>query len=121
VVFSTPPAEHCGGAVVADLVKRVIGLPGEIISLSGGQVYIDGKLLPEPWLTARSQRDTAPGPSRERYALAQPYRVPAGDVYVMGDNRTVSCDSRYWGPIPESSVVGKVDLRVWPLTRLHFF
>jgi signal peptidase I len=121
VVFSTPPAENCGGPPVAHLVKRVIGLPGETISLSGGQVYIDGKLLPEPWLTAQSQRDTAPGPSRQPYALVHPYRVPEGDVYVMGDNRTVSCDSRYWGPIPESSIVGKVDLRIWPLSRLHFF
>ncbi len=39
----------------------------------------------------------------------------------MGDNRTVSCDSRYWGPIPESTIVGKVDMRIWPLNRITFF
>ncbi len=50
VVFSTPPNENCAGPPVADLVKRVIGLPGETISLSGGHVYIDGHVLPEPWL-----------------------------------------------------------------------
>jgi signal peptidase I len=53
--------------------------------------------------------------------LQRPFKIPAGDVYVMGDNRGVSCDSRYWGPIPESSIVGKVDLRIWPVSRLHFF
>jgi signal peptidase I len=121
VVFSTPPAENCGGAPVADLVKRVIGLPGETISLSRGQVYINGTLLAEPWLPPSAQKDTTPGPSQEPYALTHSYTVPAGHVYVMGDNRTVSCDSRYWGPIRESSIVGKVDFRIWPLSRLHFF
>jgi signal peptidase I len=121
VVFSTPPAENCGGAPVADLVKRVIGLPGETVSLSRGQVYINGKHLAEPWLPRSAQQDTTPGPSQAPYALTHPYTVPAGDVYVMGDNRTVSCDSRYWGPIRDSSIVGKVDFRIWPLSRLHFF
>jgi signal peptidase I len=121
VVFSTPPAENCGGPPVADLVKRVIGLPGETISLSRGQVYINGKLLAEPWLTAAAQQATAHGPPGAPYALVQPYTIPAGEVYVMGDNRVVSCDSRYWGPVRESSIVGKVDFRIWPMSRLHFF
>jgi signal peptidase I len=47
--------------------------------------------------------------------------VPAGDVFVMGDNRTDSCDSRYWGPIKTSTIVGQVDFRIWPITRIHFF
>jgi signal peptidase I len=121
VVFSTPPTENCGGAPVANLVKPVIGLPGETISLSGGQVYIDGQVLAEPWLPGVNQRSTTRGPSQAPYALSHPYKVPAGRVFVMGDNRTVSCDSRYWGPILESSIVGKVDLRMWPVSRLHSF
>jgi signal peptidase I len=121
IVFSTPKDEHCAGPPVANLVKRVIGLPGETISLSNGQVYIDGKLLAEPWLPAATQRSTTPGPSSQGYSLMRPYKVPAKDVYVMGDNRTESCDSRYWGPIPESSIVGKVEVRFWPLTRFHIF
>ena len=121
VVFATPPDEHCAGPPVANLVKRVIGLPGETISLSGGQVFIDGKLLAEPWLPTQTQHDTIPGPSLKPYSLQQPYKIPAGDVFVMGDNRTFSCDSRYWGPIRESSIVGKVDVRIWPLSRIHLF
>jgi signal peptidase I len=47
--------------------------------------------------------------------------VPADDYFVMGDNRTDSCDSRYWGPIPKSLIVGKVEMRVWPLSSIGFF
>jgi signal peptidase I len=121
IVFSTPKDEHCAGPPVANLVKRVIGLPGETISLAGGHVYINGKLLPQPWLPAAVRDETTPGPSSKPYALNSPFKIPAGDVFVMGDNRTLSCDSRYWGPIPESSIVGQVDLRIWPLSHLHLF
>jgi signal peptidase I len=120
VVFSTPPDEDCAGPPVADLVKRVIGLPGEMISLNDGNVYINGHLLPEPFLPLDLRDDTYPGPDSNAYSLKHPYRIPSGDVYVMGDNRPNSCDSRYWGPIPESAIVGKVDLRVWPLSRIGF-
>jgi signal peptidase I len=121
IVFSTPPKEDCAGPPVADLVKRVIGLPGETISLSAGRVYIDGHVLAEPWLPTAVRTQTYPGPSQEPYALHTAYRIPQGDVYVMGDNRTFSCDSRYWGPVAESTIVGKVDLRIWPLSRIGFF
>jgi signal peptidase I len=121
IVFSTPPKEDCAGPPVSDLVKRVIGLPGETISLSAGRVYINGHVLPEPWLPAAVRTETYPGPSQEPYALHNPYRIPSGDVYVMGDNRTFSCDSRYWGPVAESTIVGKVDLRIWPLSRIGLF
>jgi signal peptidase I len=121
VVFSRPPAEDCGGPEVNDLVKRVVGLPGETISLSGGDVYINGNRLDESWLPASEQNKTYPGPGGTPYSLVRPYHIPAGDYFVMGDNRTDSCDSRYWGPIPESLIVGKVDLRVWPLSSIHIF
>jgi signal peptidase I len=120
VVFSTPPTENCAGPPVADLVKRVIGLPGETISLADGNVYINGDLLPEPFLPPNLRDDTYPGPSTAPYALHHAYRIPAGEVYVMGDNRPESCDSRYWGPIRESTIVGKVDMRIWPLSRIGF-
>ena len=121
VVFSTPPTENCAGPPVSDLVKRVIALPGEIIALEDGRVLINGRLYPEPFLPPNLRNDTYPGPSTAPYALHHAYRVPAGDVYVMGDNRPDSCDSRYWGPIRQSTIVGKVDLRIWPLSRIGFF
>jgi len=102
-------------------VKRVIGLPGDTVTLAGGYVYIDGRKLNESWLPASVQGNTQPGPPGNAANLQQAYTVPANDYYVMGDNRTDSCDSRYWGPIPRSLIVGKVEMRVWPVTSFRFF
>jgi signal peptidase I len=121
VVFQRPPAENCGGPVVSDLVKRVIGLPGETISLSGGYVDINGKRLNESWLPADRQGITGQGPPGTASNLARPYKIPANHYFVMGDNRQNSCDSRYWGPISRTLIVGKVELRVWPLTGIRLF
>jgi signal peptidase I len=121
VVFNRPKAENCGGPAVNDLVKRVIGLPGETISIAGSTVDINGKRLDETWLPASKQRTTRPGPDGTASNLSVPYKIPANNYFVMGDNRGNSCDSRYWGPIPGSLIVGKVELRVWPLSSLHLF
>jgi signal peptidase I len=105
VVFRQPPLDHCPGPQ-GDLVKRVIALPGQTIYSRGDNVYVNGRLLAEPYLP----RVDPLGPP---IASSQhPYRVPPGEFYVMGDNRAISCDSRYWGPIEGSSVVGKV-VPVW--------
>ncbi len=109
VVFARPPAENCGGPPVGDLVKRVIGLPGETVSATGGHVDINGKPLPEPYLNGVSTANFGP------------VKVPASNYFMMGDNRPYSCDSRDWGTVPRSLIVGKVVLRIWPITRFHFF
>jgi signal peptidase I len=122
VVFSRPPAEDCAGPPVSDLVKRVIGLPGDTISLSGqGYVEIDGKRLDESWLPRSVQGTTYAGPGHTAFSLVRPYKVPPADYFVMGDARGDSCDSRYWGPISRSEIVGKVELRVWPLGSFTLF
>jgi len=119
VVFARPADEQCGGPPVKDLVKRVIGLPGETISAVDGHVDINGKALAEPWLPQGVPTNAVD--SNEPWDLVHPYKIPAGEYYVMGDNRTQSCDSRYWGPIPRSLIVGKVVMRVWPISRIHFY
>lgn len=113
IVFKRPPAEHCGGAPVPDLVKRVVGLPGQTVSAHGGQVYITGKLLKEPWLP---KHDT-----HIYTTMTQRYTVPKGDYFVMGDNRIDSCDSRMWGPVKGSYIVGQVFLILWPPSQFRFF
>jgi signal peptidase I len=107
VVFSHPPLDHCPGPQRGDLVKRVIALPGQTIYSSGNQVYVNGRPLAESYLPP----DDPLGPPIA--SRAHPYRVPAGEFYLLGDNRAISCDSRYWGPIRGSTIVGKVVLVWW--------
>ena len=108
VVFSHPPLDHCGPQE-GDLVKRVIALPGQTIYSSGNSIYVNGRLLAEPYLPSYDPLGP-PIPDASRH---DPYRVPPGEFYVMGDNRSDSCDSRFWGPIEGSSIIGKVVLDWW--------
>jgi signal peptidase I len=109
VVFATPPGEDAGPAV-KDLVKRVIGLPGETVSSANGHVVINGKPLIEPWLVKGT---LTVGITSQK--------IPAGELFVMGDNRSDSQDSRFFGPIHQSLVVGRVVMKIWPVTALHFY
>jgi signal peptidase I len=109
VVFATPPGEDAGPNV-KDLVKRVIGLPGETISSAGGMVVINGTPLKEPWLV--------PGTVTTGITTQ---KIPAGEYFVMGDNRSDSQDSRFFGPIHGSLIVGRVVVKIWPLTSFHFY
>ena len=118
VVFARPPLED---QAYSDLVKRVIGLPGETISSKGGAVYINGKRLAEPWLPPGPQSATnalAGGDSHPQFDLPGPVKIPPGDYYVMGDNRQDSEDSRFFGPIPKSLIVGRAVAVVWPLGHI---
>jgi signal peptidase I len=109
IVVANPPTQNCGGPFVSDLIDRVMGLPGQTISLSNGYVLIDGKRLNETWLPSSVQGSTFPGPAGPAYNLAKSYRISAGHNFVMGDNRADSCDSRYWGTVPKVLIVGRVD------------
>jgi signal peptidase I len=107
VVFTHPPLDDCLGSQEGDLVKRVIALPGQTIYSSGNSIYVNGHLLAEPYLPAND-------PLGPPIASSQhPYRVPPGDFYMLGDNRSNSCDSRFWGPIKGSTIIGKVILVLW--------
>jgi len=109
VVFTHPPRDvHCGPEG-SDLVKRVIALPGQTIYSIGNSIYVDGRRLPEPYLP-RFDPLGRPIPSATRQ---DPFHVPAGEFYVLGDDRQISCDSRYWGPVKGTSIVGKVVLLWW--------
>jgi signal peptidase I len=116
VVFRHPPLDHCPGPRGGDLVKRVIALPGQTIYSSGNSVFVNGRLLAEPYLPRYDPLGLqVPDASSEH-----PYRVPPGEFYLLGDNRAISCDSRYWGPIKGSSIVGKVVLVWWHDGRPDF-
>jgi len=90
-----------------DLIKRVIGLPGETVSAHGGSVYVGTRRLTEPYIQS----------SCHGTADFSPITVPAHDIFVMGDNRCNSYDSRFFGPISQHLVVGRAFLLIWPLSR----
>jgi len=114
VVFEKPPSEVATD--IPDLIKRVVGLPGESIVIEAGRVYIDGQLLDEPYLPEGTT--TSADTSTLHCTREAPCVVPEGDVWVMGDNRNDSKDSRYFGPIDEDTIVGRAFVVVWPLNRL---
>jgi signal peptidase I len=107
VVFSRPPNVS---VTDSNLVKRVVGLSGDVVRGANGSVYIDDHKLIEPYIASACDgtRDFAP------------ITVPAGDVFVMGDNRCDSLDSRVFGPISTSLILGRAFVIVWPLSRIHW-
>ncbi len=112
VVFETPPAarQRCGAG--GTFVKRLIGLPGERVELrnidGSSFVFIDGKRLEEPYIH----------PDRRDTRGAETFEVPQGQYFMMGDNRSQSCDSREWGTVPRKNLIGKVFATYWPPNRI---
>jgi len=121
IVVLVPPSDPS-----RDFIKRVIGLPGDTIEIDGGQhptavlIKPGGKgpwqllqepYLPQPWTTL----NFCCGPDGKASATAQPYTLPQGQYFVMGDNRNFSSDSRSFGPVPRKNILAKAFLRIWPL------
>jgi signal peptidase I len=108
VVFRTPPAAatRCGAG--GTYVKRVIGLPGELWEERQGHVYINGRPISEPYVHA-DRRDAK---------TVAPIRIPHGRYFMMGDNRSASCDSRVWGTVPRQNLIGTVFATYWPPERI---
>lgn len=106
VVFRAPKAaEQCGaedgGSAFA---KRIVGLPGDVLSERDGVIYVNGRRLAEPYLAA----------SRRGHASGNWPRIAAGHYFMLGDNRIHSCDSRTWGSVPRGSLIGPVVMTYWP-------
>jgi signal peptidase I len=109
---SLPPVRFVRGLLAPsaeEYVKRVVGLPGDRVEARNGHVQVNGRVLVEPYLPAATDTEDFPVTV-----------VPEGRLFVIGDNRAASLDSRSFGPIRRSSVVGRVVTRVWPPHRIAF-
>jgi signal peptidase I len=107
VVFQPPDElQHRGYSKDQAFIKRVIGRPGEIITIKSGKVYINGQPLQEDYI---AEPPNQPFP---------PVLVPKDKFFVMGDNRNDSNDSRYWGFLPKKNIIGRAVFRFWPLNRI---
>ena len=104
VVFAPPPAAASKSDI--PFIKRVIGLPGETISIKKDVVYINGEPLEEPYLAA------------EPTGNFKPLVIPEGNVFLMGDNRNNSHDSRFWGPLPLENIIGVAEFRYYPFNEI---
>jgi signal peptidase I len=91
-----------------DLIKRIIGLPGDKIVMDSSNVWVNGTELNEPYIMAQWNPNT------------ENLTVPANTYFVMGDNRPNSQDSRYFGPVPKDNIVGKATLVDWPINQWQF-
>ncbi len=89
-----------------DYIKRLIGLPGDIVEVHDGEVWVNGQLLHEPYIS-------------EAPAYEGTWIVPAGELFVLGDNRNPSADSHVWGFVPKENVIGKAIAVYWPLNRIQ--
>ena len=109
VVFEAPAAakKDCGEG--GTYVKRLIGLPGETVSERSGVISINGKPLSENYALGTKED-----------AMTGTWRVPEGEYFLIGDDRVHSCDSRTWGSVPRSSLIGPLLVTYWPPTRLSF-
>ena len=119
IAFGPPRSawETCGGSPAVAMVKRVIGLPGDVVTVEDGVTRVNGKVY------------TVSGEVAPEYSMSFP-PVPKGDVLVLGDNRPNSCDSHQWvgdppNPavdpfVPQNNVIGEVQFIYWPLSRIGF-
>lgn len=110
IIVFQPPAELQRRGYPKDqaFIKRVIGVPGEIINGANGKVYLNGQPLQENYIAE---------PANQPFP---PLRVPEDNFFVMGDNRNDSNDSRYWGFLPRQNIIGRATFRFWPLDRIGF-
>ena len=107
IVFEAP------GANGEEFIKRIIGLPGEKISLKDGKVYLNTQQLPEYYLPSSFQTNGSSFLSENEEIV-----VPAGNYFVMGDNRGASYDSRSWGYITKDKITGRAWLVYWPVAKM---
>jgi signal peptidase I len=112
VIVFEPPAGYQEDGQDIPFIKRIIGVGGDLVEIHDDGVYVNGVALDEPYVYEGQATTTLTGVSS--------WRVPDGEYFVLGDHRQQSQDSRVFGPIPKSTIIGRAWLRYWPLRQLGF-
>lgn len=100
-------------------IKRVIGLPGDKLVSKNDKMYVNGKLISEPYLNNKYKK--ADNDAGQTYTTNFTVKVPKGYYWVMGDHRDISRDSHIFGPVKSKNLMGKVVFRYWPFTKIQSF
>lgn len=107
VVFKAPPKLEAQN-LHDDLIKRVVGLPGDVVQICDGQTLINGKVINEPYVKEQPIYNYGP------------VIIPRHQYFVLGDNRNHSYDSHFWGFVPGQNIIGQASVRIYPLTRFRY-
>lgn len=102
-------------------IKRVIGLPGEMVTSKNDKLFINGKQVPEPYLDNNLKKEATRNHELYTNNFTLRRRIPKNSYFVMGDHRDVSKDSRYFGFVKRSAIIGEVKWRYWPLNQWRTF
>jgi signal peptidase I len=110
VVFHAPPAANCPEGTGCDFIKRILAVPGDTVEVKDNAIWVNGQRLPESYIPADFV--TMPGNATKNTSLY----MGADEYFAVGDNRPYSSDSRAWGAIQKSDIIGRVFFRYWPAT-----
>ena len=111
VVFKAPEAPD------QNYIKRIIGMPGETVTIKDKNIFVEGKLIDEQYIANASQsKATAASPENPSFFLEQ--KLGPNEYFVMGDNRDHSSDSRSWGPLPKKNILGRAQVVLFPFSNL---
>jgi signal peptidase I len=108
IVFKAPAGIEAACSAGGTFIKRIVGLPGETLSMRNGVVFVNGVRLAEPYLR----------PGYRGHESGDWARIGSEDYFVLGDNRTMSCDSRDGGVVPRDNIIGRAEVTYWPPNRV---
>lgn len=112
VVFHAPPGANCPEGTGCDFIKRILAVPGETLEIKNNAIFVNGVVVHEPYIPDDFVTEAGSFTSNRVITLAP------GEYFTIGDNRSYSSDSRAWGPVDKSEIVGRAFFRYWPPDRI---
>jgi signal peptidase I len=114
VVFHAPPSANCPKGTGCDFIKRILAVPGETVEIRNNQVIVNGQALNEAYIPADFETQAG------AFTANRVVTMGPDEYFTVGDNRSYSSDSRAWGPVSKSQIVGRAFFRYWPPDKIGF-